>query len=181
VKDGIPLRYAREVQRRLYRRMALSLLVLPLGGIRWVNRGLGSFLTGVFIGLAGLIICWVSILLARRGTWYRVRGTMLVAHGLRWHYIDLTKVRAVGPKLWRPWTMSKTEAGYLVLELDGYRIRLGDPAVGTYFEPAGLRALADGLERSPHPVVRGNAKWLRKIARHPDVGSWPLLPSSAAG
>ena len=181
MKDGIPLRYAREVQRRLYRRMALSLLLLPLGGIRGVNRGLGSFLTGVLIALAALIILWGFILLASRGTWYRVRGTMLLAQGLRWNYIDLTKVRSVGPKMWRPWTMGKKESGYLVLELDGYRIRLGDPAVGTYFEPAGLRALADGLEQSPHPAVRGNAKWLRKIARHPDVGFWPVRPTSAVG
>jgi hypothetical protein len=119
------------------------------------------------------------VLLIRRGTSYRTEANTLIAMGLRSAEIDLRSVRIAHPVLWSPWTAGKSYQ-YLVIEIDSYRLRLGDSKVRCYFQPDGLRALVDGLNQAADPQVRDNAQWLRPLADQPDVSSWPL-PRRPAG
>lgn len=63
--------------------------------------------------------------------------------------------------------------GTLAIVIDGIRILLGDSWMASYYEPAGLRALAEGLAASPHPEAQQTASWLHYFAANPDLGSWP--------
>jgi hypothetical protein len=60
----------------------------------------------------------------------------------------------------------------LAITMDGFRLYLGDQWIPNYYEPAGLRALADGLARSPSPESQ-DAAWLRRFADDPRRRMWP--------
>jgi hypothetical protein len=71
-------------------------------------------------------------------------------------------------------------AAQLVLWLDGTEIRLGDSAIVSYYGPAALKALANGLDKSDYVQPQETAGWLRDYATHPTRDKWPEpLPGPA--
>lgn len=174
----VPLRYTRQAQFSQLLPAAISLLIMPaVGGVTSVVRHEDTFAVGVLIGLVIWLLLWTPTLLIRRGSRYRIEGDTLLVRGLHRADIQLSSVRTAGPELWSPWTAGK-KYQYLVLVIGSFRLRMGDPVARCYFQPEGLRALADGFEQSTDERVRENARWLRKLADVRDIEAWPLQPTT---
>jgi hypothetical protein len=102
---------------------------------------------------------------------YRIRDDVLTMHGLRRRTCRLPDVVRTG------FVREKSVRGptSLLLVIDRrIRIRLADGLwCQCYYRPEDLRALADGLAKSPHEQPRRDAGWLRWFADDPGSHRWP--------
>lgn len=172
VMGAIWLRYTADARRRTASRLLFLLVLLPVSVALAVWDDRAAFWP---VMVFTVVVVFLSTLAAlyRMLPKYYIQQDNLMRRGRREPVCSLPEANAdVRVRPYRG-------AAQLVLWIDGTEIRLGDSSIVSYYRPAALKALANGLGKSDYVQPQEAADWLRDYATHPTRDKWPeLVPGS---